>query len=164
MWPRCLRRAHALAAGKVPDPAATSASTLIAVLPAIEPVPVQPTVQVMLTPEVLFGLEPEPQQQWQPQPEPAADPEPSLRDIYARETDSHVATVRDWISKVRGSVPPHVLPEPVYRACHTLSGSSKMAEARHGIRLAEPLNQWLRKSFDSAWVLPAKTSTCSGIA
>ena len=44
---------------------------------------------------------------------------------------------------------PHVLPEEVYRACHTLVGSSTMAEARHGIRLAEPLNHWLRKSFDS---------------
>ena len=44
---------------------------------------------------------------------------------------------------------PHVLPEEVYRACHTLVGSSTMAEARHGIRLAEPMNHWLRKSFDS---------------
>ena len=42
-----------------------------------------------------------------------------------------------------------MLPEEVYRACHTLVGSSTMAEARHGMRLAEPLNHWLRKSFDS---------------
>ncbi len=47
------------------------------------------------------------------------------------------------------------MPEPVYRACHTLAGSSKMAEARHGIRLAEPLNHWLRKSFDSGVGLTA---------
>ena len=44
---------------------------------------------------------------------------------------------------------PHVLPEEIYRACHTLLGSSTMAEARHGMRLAEPINHWLRKSFDS---------------
>jgi chemosensory pili system protein ChpA (sensor histidine kinase/response regulator) len=113
-------RAHALAAGKLPAQAAGSGSTLIAVLPAIEP-----------------------------QAESPPETDPTLRDIYARETDSHVATVREWLRKVRDGAAPHVLPEPVYRACHTLSGSSKMAEARHGIRLAEPLNHWLRKSFDS---------------
>jgi len=37
----------------------------------------------------------------------------------------------------------------VYRAIHTLSGSSKMAEARHGIRITEPLNHVMRKVFDS---------------
>ena len=111
-------RAHALASGKTPEAAASSASTVIAAIPAVE-------------------VESQP------------DADPTLRDIYARETDSHVATVRDWLRKAHQAMPPHVLPEPVYRACHTLSGSSKMAEARHGIRLAEPLNHWLRKSFDS---------------
>ena len=37
----------------------------------------------------------------------------------------------------------------MYRAIHTLSGSSKMAEARHGIRITEPLNHVMRKVFDS---------------
>ncbi|HMI36409.1 MAG TPA: Hpt domain-containing protein, partial [Steroidobacteraceae bacterium] len=72
-----------------------------------------------------------------------------LRDIYARETSSHVATVRRWLEREQPHAAPHVLTEEVYRACHTLSGSSKMAEARHGIRLAEPLDHWLRKSFDT---------------
>ena len=44
---------------------------------------------------------------------------------------------------------PHVVTEEAYRACHTLSGSSRMAEARHGIRLAAPLEHWVRKAFDS---------------
>ena len=39
--------------------------------------------------------------------------------------------------------------EEAYRACHTLAGSSRMAEARHGIRLTAPLEHWIRKSFDS---------------
>ncbi len=72
-----------------------------------------------------------------------------LRDIYSRETGSHVATVRTYIDRERGRTSPHALTEDVYRACHTLSGSSKMAEARHGIRLAEPLDHWLRKAFNS---------------
>jgi chemosensory pili system protein ChpA (sensor histidine kinase/response regulator) len=73
----------------------------------------------------------------------------TLRDIYARETGTHVATVRAWLKR-EGQIPePHTLTEEVYRACHTLSGSSKMAQARHGIRLAQPLDQWLRRAFSS---------------
>jgi chemosensory pili system protein ChpA (sensor histidine kinase/response regulator) len=72
-----------------------------------------------------------------------------LRDIYSRETGAHVATVRAYLERERTAPSPHTLTEDVYRACHTLSGSSKMAEARHGIRLAEPLDHWLRKSFNS---------------
>src|SRR6478736_10440399 len=125
-------RANALAAGKAPG-GAPAESTRIEMLPeparVIEPAPApQPVVQAEVQ---------------------AEEEEPTLRDIYARETDSHVATVRGWIEKVIGMPGQHALPESVYRACHTLSGSSKMAEARHGIRLAEPLNHWLRKAFDS---------------
>jgi chemosensory pili system protein ChpA (sensor histidine kinase/response regulator) len=76
-------------------------------------------------------------------------PDAALREIYARETASHVVAVRTWISRERAQPAPHVLPEDVFRACHTLLGSSTMAEARHGMRLAEPINHWLRKSFDS---------------
>ena len=75
--------------------------------------------------------------------------DPALREIYIRETTTHVAEVRAWIARERAAPAPHVLHEQVYRACHTLSGSSTMAEARQGIRLAEPLDHWLRKSFDT---------------
>jgi len=78
-----------------------------------------------------------------------AEPDAALREIYARETASHVSIVRAWMARERRMGGPHVLPEEVYRACHTLVGSSTMAEARHGIRLADPMNHWLRKSFDS---------------
>jgi chemosensory pili system protein ChpA (sensor histidine kinase/response regulator) len=128
--PALCARANALAAGKVPGAAAPAESTRIEMLP-----------------EMLVAAVPA-----APAPQPAAqveEEEPTLRDIYTRETDSHVATVRGWIEKLVGMPGLHVLPESVYRACHTLSGSSKMAEARHGFRLAEPLNHWLRKAFDS---------------
>ncbi|HVO46159.1 MAG TPA: Hpt domain-containing protein [Steroidobacteraceae bacterium] len=72
-----------------------------------------------------------------------------LRDIYARETNTHVATVRAYLAREASKPEPHPIPEEVYRACHTLSGSSKMAQARHGIRLAEPLDHWLRRVFNS---------------
>jgi chemosensory pili system protein ChpA (sensor histidine kinase/response regulator) len=72
-----------------------------------------------------------------------------LREIYARETNTHIATVRAYLERESGLPDPHVLPEDVYRACHTLSGSSKMAQARHGTRIAEPLDHWLRRAFSS---------------
>jgi len=81
-------------------------------------------------------------------PKPAAM-DPLLHDIYSRETSSHLAEIRDYLRKREGQPAPHDVPEPVYRAIHTLSGSSKMAEARHGIRIAEPLNNFMRKVYDS---------------
>ncbi|MBS0380449.1 MAG: Hpt domain-containing protein [Proteobacteria bacterium] len=92
-----------------------------------------------------------------PPPAAAAPPAPAkpqitddtLRDIYARETATHVSAVRAWLAREAKLTEPHTLPEEVYRACHTLSGSSKMAQARHGIRLAEPLDHWLRRAFGS---------------
>jgi chemosensory pili system protein ChpA (sensor histidine kinase/response regulator) len=73
----------------------------------------------------------------------------TLRDIYAKETSSHLAEIREYVRRRSGMPAPHDLPESVYRAIHTLSGSSKMAEARHGIRITEPLNHVMRKVFDS---------------
>jgi chemosensory pili system protein ChpA (sensor histidine kinase/response regulator) len=78
---------------------------------------------------------------------PAMDP--MLHDIYSKETSSHLTEIREYLRKRTGQPAPHDLPEPVYRAIHTLSGSSKMAEARHGIRITEPLNKIMRKVFDS---------------
>jgi chemotaxis protein histidine kinase CheA/CheY-like chemotaxis protein len=72
-----------------------------------------------------------------------------LHDIYSKETSSHLTEIREYLLKRAGQPAPHVLPESVYRAIHTLSGSSKMAEARHGIRITEPLNHVMRKAFDS---------------
>lgn len=78
-----------------------------------------------------------------------AETDEVLRDIYTRETSTHVATVRAYLQREEKKPEPHAIPEDVYRACHTLSGSSKMAQARHGIRLAEPLDHWLRRVFNS---------------
>jgi chemosensory pili system protein ChpA (sensor histidine kinase/response regulator) len=80
---------------------------------------------------------------------PAADMDPALHDIYSKETSSHLSEIREYLRKRTGQPAPHDLPESVYRAIHTLSGSSKMAEARHGIRITEPLNRLMRKVFDS---------------
>jgi chemosensory pili system protein ChpA (sensor histidine kinase/response regulator) len=75
--------------------------------------------------------------------------DPQLHEIFSKETSSHLAEIRAYLEKRAGQPVPHELPESVYRAIHTLSGSSKMAEARHGIRITEPLNHFMRKVFDS---------------
>jgi chemosensory pili system protein ChpA (sensor histidine kinase/response regulator) len=82
--------------------------------------------------------------------------DPLLHDIYSKETSSHLAEIREYLDKRADLPPPHHLPESVYRAIHTLSGSSKMAEARHGIRITEPLNQVMRKFYDSGRGLTAE--------
>jgi chemosensory pili system protein ChpA (sensor histidine kinase/response regulator) len=72
-----------------------------------------------------------------------------LRDIYSRETQVNIDAVLRFVTIERMKSAPHVVTEEAYRACHTLSGSSRMAEARHGIRLTAPLEHWVRKAFDS---------------
>ena len=82
-----------------------------------------------------------------PDEEPSADLQ--LRDIYSRETQVNISAVTRFIEAERARSAPHVVTEEAYRACHTLSGSSRMAEARHGIRLTVPLENWVRKAFDT---------------
>jgi chemosensory pili system protein ChpA (sensor histidine kinase/response regulator) len=136
-----LARANALAAnqadpvfivGAVPQEPAESPVAPAAHVPVQEEVP---------APAAAAAAEP-------PTPLPVSR-DAVLADIYARETSAHVSVVRAYLEREGSASPPHALSEEIYRAVHTLSGSSNMAEARHGIRLAQPLDQWLRKAFDS---------------
>jgi chemosensory pili system protein ChpA (sensor histidine kinase/response regulator) len=106
-----------------------------AAMPAATPAAAEPIVAAAASPPVM---------------------DPMLHDIYSKETSSHLAEIREYLRKRTDQPAPHDLPEPVYRAIHTLSGSSKMAEARHGIRITEPLNQVMRKVFDSGHGLSDK--------
>jgi chemosensory pili system protein ChpA (sensor histidine kinase/response regulator) len=151
-------RAHALASGKQPavsrravaaaqaaesaaaleTSAATSDSMILAeaATPPVEQPVTDPTVR-----------QPAPELPSQAAAPPSMDE--ALREIYARETGAHVATIRHYLKRETQAPEPHFLPEDVYRACHTLAGSSKMAQARHGVRLAEPLDHWLRRAYTS---------------
>jgi chemosensory pili system protein ChpA (sensor histidine kinase/response regulator) len=168
--PGLVSRAHALAAsqsghaqtgtwqwasGVVPGRVAAIAAPVPTVAPDLPAVPDQAVPSVAAA-ESPAAVPPRPAAPPVVAPPPAAPPPAvpaapvALHDIYRRETDAHVATVRAFIAeeRQRGS-DRHPLTEAVYRACHTLSGSSKMAEARHGVRLAEPLDRWLRRAWDS---------------
>jgi len=82
-------------------------------------------------------------------PDEEASGDLQLREIYSRETQVNIAAVQRFVDAERARSGPHVVTEEAYRACHTLAGSSRMAEARHGIRLTAPLEHWVRKAFDS---------------
>jgi chemosensory pili system protein ChpA (sensor histidine kinase/response regulator) len=163
-------RAHALATGRPPLPTSRRTATGAPADEAAQPSEASPAPSpaeslqreasgVSLATEL--STPPAPQQ---PAMEAAAEPlapqppaqagspaamDEALREIYARETGAHVATIRHYLKREALSAEPHLLPEDVYRACHTLAGSSKMAQARHGVRLAEPLDHWLRRAFSS---------------
>ena len=87
-----------------------------------------------------------------PVPPPAMDP--VLRDIFRKETSGHVAVVREYIERCAQATPPHAITEAVYRACHTLSGIAKTAGAREGIKVAEPMEHYVRKLHESGHGLP----------
>ncbi len=89
-----------------------------------------------------------------PEPERPAEPEApasidhSLQDIYRKEMQSHLETVRVFLRKSWTTPGPHHVTEQLYRACHTLRGASRTAESPHAVRLAEPLHRWLTRLFD----------------
>jgi len=101
-----------------------------------------------------------------PRPTTPARPamDPVLHDIYSRESADHLATIRDFLARSASLPPPWTVTESLYRACHTLSGSSKMAEARQGIKIAEPLNHFMRKLFESGVGLNAEGREVLGAA
>ena len=155
-------RAHALAAGRQPGAAPTRAAPVAkaqeeAAQPPPEPASSRPAAVARAASPVevpndeesieLLPLDAEPSSVAVAQRQQG--PDEVLREIYARETSAHVATVRAYLQRESSAPEPHGIPEDVYRACHTLSGSSKMAQARHGIRLAEPLDHWLRRVVSS---------------
>jgi len=136
-----LTRANALAANQA-DVAHPSAA-----VPAEEPPESGAAPAAQVLPQEKSASAPAAASEVAPPAQPSVDA--VLADIYARETSAHVSAVRAYLEREGSASPPHALPEEIYRAVHTLSGSSNMAEARHGIRLAQPLDQWLRKAFDS---------------
>ncbi|HZF14418.1 MAG TPA: Hpt domain-containing protein [Steroidobacteraceae bacterium] len=150
--PSIMERAHALAEGREAESAAAAA--------AAEPTMVETHVAAP-APQPVAPAVPVPRAAPPPPAAPKAEApgprlmDPQLHEIYSKETAGHLAVIRDYLKRCAGLAPPYEVPEAVYRACHTLSGSSKMAEARQGIKVAEPLNRYLRKVFDSGRGLDA---------
>ncbi len=83
-----------------------------------------------------------------------ASSDPVLVDIFRGEVSNHLAVIRQFITNCAERFAPFPVSEALHRACHTLAGASKMAEVRQGIKLAEPLNLYVRKLYDHGLGLP----------
>jgi chemosensory pili system protein ChpA (sensor histidine kinase/response regulator) len=83
--------------------------------------------------------------------------DPVLREIFRKETAGHILVVRQFLERCARGVAPHPVTEALYRACHTLSGIAKTAGARQGIKVAEPMEHYVRKLFDNGHGLAAES-------
>jgi chemosensory pili system protein ChpA (sensor histidine kinase/response regulator) len=86
---------------------------------------------------------------------PPPQMDPGLHEIYAKETAGHLATILEYIAACDVATPPYPVTEDLHRSCHTLSGTAKTAGARQGIKIAEPLNRYVRKLYDNSIGMPA---------
>ncbi|MBC7984984.1 MAG: Hpt domain-containing protein, partial [Candidatus Obscuribacterales bacterium] len=77
-----------------------------------------------------------------------------LNDIFSKETAGHLAAIRDYVGSCALLTAPYPVTEALHRACHTLRGAAKTAGARQGIKIAEPLNHYIRKLYDNGVGLP----------
>src|SRR5262245_16069240 len=80
--------------------------------------------------------------------------DPDLHEIYAKETAAHLATIHEFVASCALIAAPFPVTEDLHRACHTLSGTAKTAGARQGIKVAEPLNRYVRKLYDNSVGMP----------
>ena len=89
-------------------------------------------------------------------PRPEVEVDPVLQDIFRKETAGHVAAIREYLERRAHDAPPYPVTEALYRACHTLSGIAKTAGVRQGIKVAEPMEHYVRKLHDIGHGLPAE--------
>jgi chemosensory pili system protein ChpA (sensor histidine kinase/response regulator) len=151
--PAALVARAAVLAGRAPPARAEAAGPQALPAGSVEPVaPVE--AEAGIGPSHASGAPP-PVEAGPPEA-PAVAMDPVLRDIFRKETTGHVAVVREYIGRSAQSAPPHPITEAVYRACHTLSGIAKTAGARQGIKVAEPMEHYVRKLHDSGHGLPGE--------
>ena len=80
--------------------------------------------------------------------------DPVLHDIFRKETAGHVDGGARLHRALRPGAAPYAVTEALHRACHTLSGIAKTAGARQGIKVAEPMEHYVRKLHDNGHGLP----------
>jgi chemosensory pili system protein ChpA (sensor histidine kinase/response regulator) len=80
-------------------------------------------------------------------PEPGMDP--VLADIFVKEMRGHLGVIREFLEAAAPGTGPHTVEEPLYRACHTLLGSARMAGYEPAMKVATPLAEQLRRYFDA---------------
>jgi chemosensory pili system protein ChpA (sensor histidine kinase/response regulator) len=179
---RTITQAHTLAGGRptgAPAPGVSVSSTPARAIPApvakpaptpeppmltatsiVEPVNVQPAEKKTLPPASsnapARAAAEAPTPPVAPIPAPEAEMDPVLHEIYAKETAGHLAAIREFISGCELIGAPYPVTEDLHRSCHTLTGTAKTAGVRHGIKITEPLNRYVRKLYDNSAGMPAE--------
>ncbi|HEY0686942.1 MAG TPA: Hpt domain-containing protein [Steroidobacter sp.] len=125
--------APAPAPRRAPEPPVLKAPVMEA--PTLQPLPEKKTAPEVTTPAAASAESPM---------------DPGLHEIYAKETAGHLATIHKFIAACRLATAPYIVTEDLHRSCHTLSGTAKTAGARQGIKIAEPLNRYIRKLYDNS--------------
>jgi chemosensory pili system protein ChpA (sensor histidine kinase/response regulator) len=88
---------------------------------------------------------------------PASEPgmDPVLADIFVKEMRGHLAVIEEFLAAAANQSAPYAVGEPIYRACHTLLGSARMAGFEPAMVLAAPLAEHLRRHFEGGTGLTA---------
>jgi len=146
-----MARADALSGREVPAAAAAVFAPVGAAMP-VEPL--APAESIAEPPQAELPPAAEVSRQVEAAGEPAPAMDPVLQEIFRKETAGHVAVVRTFIERCSQAVAPYSVTEALYRACHTLSGIAKTAGARQGIKVAEPMEHYVRKLYDNGHGLP----------
>jgi chemosensory pili system protein ChpA (sensor histidine kinase/response regulator) len=86
-----------------------------------------------------------------PTPAAAAEPgmDPVLADIFVKEMRGHLAVIQQFLARTPLGTGFHTIDEPLFRACHTLLGSARMAGYEPAMKVAAPLAEHLRRHFES---------------
>ncbi len=77
------------------------------------------------------------------------DMDPVLSKIFVKEMRGHLASIREYLQSVESISAPYAVDEPLFRACHTLLGSAKMAAFEPAIALAAPLARHLGQHYEA---------------
>ncbi|HLF12819.1 MAG TPA: Hpt domain-containing protein, partial [Gammaproteobacteria bacterium] len=75
--------------------------------------------------------------------------DPVLADIFVREMRGHLDVIRQHLTAAESRSAPLTVEEPLYRACHTLLGSARMAGFEPAMALAEPLAEHLQRHYEA---------------
>jgi len=71
-----------------------------------------------------------------------------LLEILSKETNTHLEVIDAFIAQCSEGLPPFVVTEELYRACHTLHGSVTMANVEVAGAITRPLNNAIRRAYD----------------
>lgn len=94
------------------------------------------------------------------QPEtPEAPPAPivmdeALLEVFAKESNDHLATIRGFIEEANERDGPYKVGEPLHRATHTLHGSANAAAVAEVVQVATPMDHYISELFNSGVRMP----------